>query len=299
MKLYTAAIYSNSLELEGRLYAKMTEAERGHLKAIRYILESYHYVNNQTKVDAMRRDGIKIFLDSGAFSAFTQGVTINLDQYCAYIKRNTDIIDIASVLDAVGDPQKTADNQAAIESNGIQVLPCYHYGEDESYLCRYLEVYPYITIGGMVPIGKPQLRTWLDRIWSRYLCRPDGTPRVKVHAFGMTSLSLMVRYPWYSVDSSSWVQGGSMGNVLIPGVGMFAISSQSASRKHAQRHMATINPPQQAELLARISRFGFTWERLAEEYLARWMFNIASFTEMNRELETKQLIFKLEQQTLF
>lgn len=299
MKLYTAAIYSNSLDLEGRLYGRMTDREKEHRRAIRYILESYHYVNNQSRVDAMRRDGVKIFLDSGAFSAYTQGVTINLDEYCAYIRRNLDIIDIASVLDAVGNPEKTLANQKAIESNGLSVLPCYHYGEPESYLSTYIDNYEYITIGGMVPVGKVQLRPWLDRIWSKFLCRPDGSPRIKVHAFGMTNLEMMVRYPWYSVDSSSWVQGGSMGNVLIPDVGMFAISNQSASRKHAGRHMATITEIQREELLRRIASFGFTWERLSKEYLARWMFNIAAFTRLNHELENKELVFKLEQQALF
>ena len=145
MKLYTAAIYTNGLSLTGKYYERMTPEEQQHRQGIRYILESYHYVNNQAKVDAMRADGVKVFLDSGAFSAYTQGVKINIDEYCNYIHKNSDIIDIASVLDAVGDPSATLNNQAIMEENGCKPLPCYHYGEDETYLVNYLNEYEYIT----------------------------------------------------------------------------------------------------------------------------------------------------------
>ena len=32
----------------------------------------------------------------------------------------------------------------------------------------------------------------------------DGKPKVKVHGFGMTTRELLFRYPWASVDSTSW-----------------------------------------------------------------------------------------------
>ncbi|MCL5459902.1 hypothetical protein M3M33_14795, partial [Loigolactobacillus coryniformis] len=69
----------------------------------------------------MRRDGAKVFLDSGAFSAYTLGVTLSIDEYCDYIKRNLDIIRVedgvvmASVLDGIGDALLTYQNQLAME----------------------------------------------------------------------------------------------------------------------------------------------------------------------------------------
>ncbi len=41
-------------------------------------------------------------------------------------------------------------------------------------------------------------------------------PRVRTHGFAMTSLLLITRYPWWSVDSSSWVKLGAYGFVYIP-----------------------------------------------------------------------------------
>lgn len=299
MKLYTAAIYTNGLGIGGKYYQRMTPEEQKHRDGIRYILESYHYVNSQPKVDAMRKDGVKVFLDSGAFSAYTQNVTINLDKYCEYIKTNSNIVDFASVLDSVGDPARTYSNQRDMERNGCAALPCYHYGEPEHYLTRYIDSYAYITIGGMVPISKPQLRLWLDRIWSNYLCDNTGRARVKVHAFGMTNLELMARYPWYSVDSSSWVQIGSMGNILVPGLGTVAISDTSPRIKEEGQHAQNLTNPQRWALRELVTKRGFTWERLQKEYVSRWMFNCAVYKEINLELEQKELIFKTDQMGIF
>lgn len=278
---------------------KMTTEEKKHRLGIRYLLESYHYVNNQTKVNNMREDGVKIFLDSGAFSAYTQGVKINLKDYCAYIHRNADIIDVCSVLDSVGDPKQTLLNQQQMESEGVHPLPCYHYGEPENYLERYIAEYDYITIGGMVPISKPQLRLWLDRIWSEYLCDDNGKARLKVHAFGMTNLELMARYPWYSVDSSSWVQIGSMGNILVQGLGTVPISDTSPRLKDWGQHGSNITPPQREALNAYVTEQGFEWGRLRKEYISRWMFNCATFREINLEMEKKPVVFQLDQMGIF
>jgi hypothetical protein len=66
-----------------------------------------------------------------------------------------------------------------------------------------------------VPETPPHLRKWLDHVWDKYLTNPDGTPRVKVHGFGLTTLDLMYRYPWYSVDSTSWVKIGMFGAIYL------------------------------------------------------------------------------------
>src|SRR5690606_10362350 len=126
-------------------------------------------------------------------------------QYCKYVLKNNDIFEVVSVLDAIGDPDKTYHNLKYMEQHSIPALPCFHYGEDEAVIEFYANEYDYITLGGMVPISPQQLKIWLDRIWGRYLTNEDGTPKVRVHGFGMTSVPLMARYPWYSVDSSSWV----------------------------------------------------------------------------------------------
>ncbi len=301
MRLFIAGMYTNgTADRGGRLYLEMmNDAERWHVEQCKNLLESYHYVGAQKYIDQMRRDGAKVFLDSGAFSAFTLGKEIDLNAYCDYIKANADIIEFASVLDGIGDPLKTYQNQVLMEQQGTRPLPCFHFGEDERYLEWYVQNYDFITLGGMVPHSTAENKLWLDRIWPKYLCHPDGSPKIKVHGFGMTSIPLMKRYPWYSVDSSSWVQVAFRGGVIMPEFGTIALSTNSPSRKDAGKHLDTFTEPQQAAVIQRIRDRGFDPDRLASVYISRWVFNLAIFSEMNRELEKKVLKYTEDQISIF
>ncbi len=301
MRLYLAAIYHN-MEIGGNFYRRLPEYEKQVVNSIPNMLESYHYIDNDKKVGAIRRNGHKVFLDSGAFSAFTLGVTVDLPKYCRYIQKNADVIEVASVLDGIGDAQKTYENQCAMEALGTKPLPCFHYGEDERYLEHYVKNYEYITLGGMVPISTPQLFHWLDRLWDKHLTDGSGRPRLKVHGFGLTSIPLMNRYPWYSVDSSSWVQISSVGSILLPRIGVVAISNESPSRKVRDQHLDTLPAAQRAAVIEEIAIYGIPLERLRTEYLARRCFNILAYRHLNdlvNETHGAEPAFRLGQPELF
>lgn len=305
MKLYLAGLYTSNFDIGGRLYARLTEAERRHRDDVRYYLESYHYIHRQTYVDKLRKDKVKVFLDSGAFSAFTKGVDVDIEAYCRYVQENRDIIETvegavcASVLDGIGDPLKTWQNQQHMEKLGVRPLPCFHYGEDERYLEWYISNYEYITLGGMVPISTPQLKLWLDRIWERYLTDGSGRPRLRVHGFGLTTLSLMERYPWYSVDSSSWVQIAANGNILIPEFGALAVSVNSPAAKQEGRHLDTVPELQRLAIVRKIEEAGFGMDRLQTEYISRWVYNCYSFRAINDYYHNREPVFIPDQMELF
>lgn len=301
MRLYIAGMFTNgTADRQGRLFTElMDDQERRIVEGVRWRLESYHYVKSPERVEVMRREGARVFLDSGAFSAFTLGKTIDLDAYCNYIKANPDIVDFPSVLDGIGDPLLTYQNQWSMEQRGVKPLPCFHWGEDERYLEHYVQNYDYITLGGMVPHSTDENRSWLDHIWSRYLCDSAGIPRVKVHGFGMTSVPLMTRYPWFSVDSSSWVQIAFRGAIILPGFGAVHLSSNSPARKEAGTHLENFSPPETEALRQIIWQRGFDPDRLANVYISRWVFNLQTFDIINREMEKKELRFTPEQMSIF
>lgn len=288
MRIFLAGIYTSNFNLGGRLYNRLTEVEKKDRRDILHYLESYHYVHRQKYVDQMRRDGVKVFLDSGAFSAFTKGIKVDIKAYCRYIQENADIIECidgntcASVLDAIGDAQGTYNNQVAMEKLGVRPLPCYHYGEDTRYLDWYVKNYDHITIGGMVPISTPQLLLWLDRIWEKHLTDGAGRPLLKVHAFGVTSGTLMKRYPWYSVDSSSWVQTAINGGIVVNEKALM-VSSQSPSRKLANQHFDNMVIEHQKAINKIVEDRGYTIERLRVKYISRWVYNIMAYAEINRQ----------------
>jgi len=249
-----------------------------------YLLESYHYVEAQRHVDAIRAKGRKVFLDSGAFSMWSKGVSVDLPRYAEYIKRNHDIIEVASVLDGIGDPALTLENQKKLEDLGVEVLPCFHYGEPLHYLEHYLENYDHITLGGMVPISTPDLRVWLDSIWDSHLTDENGIPRVKVHGFGLTVLDLMKRYPWYSVDSTSYVLTSRFGSIYWPlpdgRETKLVISDQSPKTREHGMHYDTMSPKEQEVIREQIEAKGFDVEELRSIYWKRDLWNIQYFRDL-------------------
>ena len=159
---------------------------------------------------------VELFLDSGAYSALTQGKVIDLDEYVKFIQDNKDAISVYANLDVIGDAEGTWKNQKFMEKRGLHPLPVFHAGEDLEYFYRYLGKYDYICLGGLVGGSNNQLTFWLDSLFEIICDTSDHFPKCKIHGFGLTALDLMLRYPWYSVDSTSWVLTGRHGAVLVP-----------------------------------------------------------------------------------
>ena len=306
MNVYMAAVYSNSYMPGMNRYVKLTEHEQRLVTKIPHILESWHYVGKQSFVDHMRNNEAKIFLDSGAFSAYTLGVTLSVEEYCNYISRNMDILRVdgkavmASVLDGIGDPLQTYRNQLEMEARGFRPLPCFHAGEDERYLELYVKNYEYITLGGMVGSSTKQLSIWLDRIWDKYLTDGSGNPRLKVHGFGITAIPLMERYPWHSCDSSSWIQSAAFGSIVTPEHGPMSVSEKSPARHDWGQHVTTLSPKEQDYILQMLEKQGFTYERLSTVYESRAAYNLWAFGVINTMINARNHTqFRREIQELF
>jgi len=211
----------------------------------------------------------------------TQGVKVDLTAYAAFIQQHQDIIHIASNLDHIGagGEEKSYSNQKELERLGVLVQPVFHARDKDIWLKRYLqEGYDYIFLGGMVPENTAYLRSWLDRIWDQYLTDADGYPKVKVHGFGMTVTELMFRYPWHSVDSTSWVMASRMGTIYIDFPSgkdiKLSISSQSPKAKDFDSHYDSLSPAAKQVVTERILELGYDPELLRQRYGWRDHFNI-------------------------
>ena len=236
-------------------------------------LYSYFYfklgLSKMIKKKGKKGKKVELFLDSGAYSAWSQKKEIDIHAYIKFIKDNKKAIAIYANLDDINSPDKTWENQKIMEKAGLKPLPVYHFGEDDKYLVRLLDKgYDYISLGGMVPISNTILVQWLDRIFSKYLTDKKGMPKVKVHGFGLTSLRMMLRYNWYSVDSTSWVITGRMGSIYIPrkkkGVWVYdedswkvTVSSRSPGLGEKGKHFHTMREGEKKILLNYIESKGY------------------------------------------
>jgi hypothetical protein len=249
---------------------------------------------------------VELFLDSGAFSAWSQGKQINIQEYIAFIKAHLDSITVYANLDVIGDAEATWKNQMIMEKAGLKPLPVYHYGENIKWLQRILtKGYDYISLGGMVPISTGDLIHWLDDLFTHYICDEKGMPKVKVHGFGLTSLRLMLRYPFYSVDSTSWVVTGRMGSIYIPKFRdnkwiysedswKIAVSNRSPSNSEAGKHITTMSPMEKKILLNYITEKGYKlgtsdYKKVSQDYKLedneRWAEKKPADKNAKREIE--------------
>lgn len=167
-------------------------------------LYSYHYFGEKLPwlKELRKKYKIKDFIDSGAFSAHSQGVSIDLDSYIEFLHELKPHFYVG--LDDLGSYKITLENQRIMEEAGLKPAPTFHLGEPISVLEYFIERYDYIALGGMVGAGSSNITTFLNGVWSVILRKK---PKLKVHGFGLTTLSIIKQYPFYSVDSSSYSAG--------------------------------------------------------------------------------------------
>ena len=263
-----------------------------------YFLESYYYWN-QNHVKKLLPISKGLFLDSGAYSAWSKGVGIDIDKYMRFIDANKDIITYYATLDSIGDPVQTLKNTEIMESNGFNPLPVFHYNEDaDVYLTKMIDKYEYICLGGMVPISTPQLLSWLDGLWHRYLTNKNGTPLIKVHGFGQTSMRLLKRYPWYSVDSTSWLKTGIYG-VILCDLGDYTKVPVTARSGDNAASYYRMKPYDKEVFLDWLKDKGYSIYDLQGSYNKRHQFNIEFMDNMCSSLDYSKMTYTQVQLTMF
>ena len=212
------------------------------------------------KVKAKYPNANMIFIDSGAFSAKTLGKNIDLDEYIEFCKK-TDA-DYYAVFDVIGDGDKTRENQDYMEKQGVNPVPCFHWGDDMKHLDYYCENYDFIALGGMVGnIG--QIKSWLEVIFSKY-------PDKKFHGFGLTSPDMIKLFPWYSVDSSSWLMGSRTGTLWMMDTGSLHYDELDRNTQRANLFKD------------RLLELGMEINEIKTSYILRCKFNAIHYEQLSK-----------------
>lgn len=178
------------------------------------LLWSYAYARNTDVAKSLAElnapNGLRFFADSGAHSARTLGIHLDVDSYATWLLRWHDHLTIYANLDVIWAPKATRDNQRALEAAGLSPMPVFHTGEDFDHLRRYLDDgYTYIALGKLLGNSRKNLEPWIERAFA------IAGDRAVFHGFGMTTWPMLRRFPWYSVDSSSWGSGFRYGSLRL------------------------------------------------------------------------------------
>ena len=187
-------------------------------------------------IDFTKEYSSKLFLDSGAYSAHTKGKVINVDDYIARINELDWRLEIYAQLDTIpgeyGKPKTLQQLKEAPElswenylymkervATRDKLIPVFHQGEDFKHLHRMLEYLheedgehiKYIGISPANDVVTPYKDRWFAQVFN--IIKNSSNPNVKTHAFGMTSKTMLEKYPFTSADSTTWLMHARFGNL--------------------------------------------------------------------------------------
>ena len=269
----------------------------------------FSYENLQVRkakdFDIYHTFGAKLFIDSGAYSMWTRGIEIDVDEYINWLNERAEYLDLFGQVDAIPGTkeggatqkevreaaEKTWDNYLYMRSRLKKpegLLYTFHVGEPKEFLEQALEWtdengkhIPYIAFGGMV--GKSTLirENFLDMCFS--IIRKSSNPDVKVHAFGMTSKELLGAFPITSADSTSWIMTAANGGIMTD-VGTVIVSK---NQSHQANHFSHLPKEFLDKFNEQVGEFGFTLEELSEDRNKRVIHNARFMKDRISKIEYK------------
>ena len=155
-----------------------------------------------------------LFIDSGAFTAWTKKTNVDIISYTDFCLQNIHIIDYIANLDVIpgefGKKNLTASeidysakqgwkNYEYMIKRGIpkeKLIHIFHQDEDFKWLERMVNTMPYIGLSPANDRTREEKIMWLDKCMD-YVLDEKGFPIVKFHGFAVTSLAIILRYPWF------------------------------------------------------------------------------------------------------
>jgi hypothetical protein len=166
-----------------------------------------------------REPKVRCFLDSGAYSAQMQSIRKGkpldkktadgiVNKYIDFIYTTDFLFDFLVTFDYLRDPEIVLWSAKKIEARGLHPVPVYHQGSSITAL-RDLIDRGYTLIG--ISLADPRIFTrtkpFLDHVFN--LTEKYG---IRCHGLGAGGREIL-SYPWFSVDSTTWLQDSRLGNI--------------------------------------------------------------------------------------
>lgn len=147
-----------------------------------------------------------IFVDSGAFTAYSKGATIEIDDYIEHIYEHKKYLYCYANLDVINRPKESAENLRIMKESGLFPMPVIHYGTSVAYMRKIAEEHDYIGLGcfNKGTLGKEKELQFSRRIMQ--ICR-EVRPDARFHAFGVSDPKLIYNEDWFSADHTNWAAG--------------------------------------------------------------------------------------------
>lgn len=274
--MYQGDLNKFILFIAGKSSTKRIQEEKDNLK----INQLFSWLNEsrliRKTVDRLRSDpdyNIKLFVDCGAYTAFTKGIPLDIDKYCEFINEVGDAIFCFAAVDVIGTGSTETERQASEKTwqNFIymvdkikpeywcKMMPVFHANESFDCLKRMLDYkYPdgnhiaYIGLGALTEATARQRKEWFDVCFK--LIKHSDNPNVMTHGFGCTQLSVLEQEPLTSADSTSWIQTSIYGSILVNGSAVFFSDQQYKQPNHFEH----FSKAEQEKIIQHLAKFNMT-----------------------------------------
>lgn len=282
--------------------------QQGYDKLLSYMNDKSLIEKWITNVKQKGDTGSKLFIDSGAFTAWTKGKEVDVDAYIQWLNERVDYIYLFGQVDSIPGNIDKAPTQSQVEEaaqktwenylymrerviNKDGLLYTYHVGEPQKFLEQVLnwtdengEHIKYIALGGMVSKAKPVKEAFLSRCFEAI--KKSTNPNVKTHAFGMTSLDLLEKYPITSADSTGWLMTAMTGSIFTE-LGTVCVSEQTEKNPD---NFTNLLPRKQKVVKDHLLELGYTYEQVRTDRYAREEVNAAYLSEWAKNYVYKETI---------
>lgn len=264
------------------------------------------WINDRNVINGWIENKAKgnLFIDSGAFSAHTVGKEVDVDQYIEFLNDLDDYVFIAAQVDKIpGEFRKAKTRKQCLEAplmswenynymrprlkSPDKILPVFHQNEDFDWLLTMLETtfdgkhIPYIGVSPANDRSTKEKNEWFETVFR--LIGQSSNPNVKTHAFGMTSLPVLERYPFTSADSTSWIMTGANGGIMTPR-GTVVISDKQVDNP---QHIIHATSAEIDEIYGLCDKYKFKFDDLKTSYQERVKFNVAYLLDWAKNYEYK------------
>ena len=239
----------------------------------------------------------KLFVDSGAFTAHTKGVKLDMDEYCAYANGLGENVDLIAEMDhipgirfqkrtpedIVFSSKKSWENYLYMRDHiehTDKLIPIFHQDEEMRWLRNMLDWtspegkhIPYIGISSSK--DKPAIlrEEWYYKVFS--VIHASRNPEVKTHSFGTSSVTHMEKFPFTSSDATSWIRFAANGCILTP-FGVCLVSDQTKQSSSGNDNDLLIS--EHREMIEEyVVSLGLTLEEVASHNSYRQIVNLKYF----------------------
>jgi len=242
----------------------------------------------------------EVMLDSGAFTAFTKGHKVELNELVAAyddtsrklnkrIKHiwfiNLDVIpgaygriaaeaEVKEALDRSDDNYRLLSKRYGRE----RVLPVFHQTESQARLRAIVGMAPFIAMGFRQDFAEEHRISCAEEALS--YAHAQGA---KVHGLATTGYKMLSRAPFDTVDSASWLYAAAMGKIIYTGergdMEVVAVSSISPLQREPRAHFVSLTEAERALILSRVEAAGATLEQVQNDLSYRILVNAYSMRE--------------------